>query len=277
MVVAAGARYRRPAIPRLHEFEGRGVWYWASPIEARLCRSEEVVVVGGGNSAGQAAVFLADYAAKIHMLVRGDALAESMSQYLIHRIAAIPNIEVLTRTEITGLSGSPEGQLERVRWRNSRTGEQTEKPIRHVFIFIGADPATQSLRGCGVLLDKGFVRTGGALAPDELAETGRPPMPLELSVYGVFAVGDVRAGSVKRVGGAIGEGAAVVPQLHDFLSGQLVTAPERQSRPAIPGHTERASTDAALRASRPRHRSPTQERIISNVMAADLLRGSPRE
>ena len=137
--------------------------------------------------------------------------------------------------------------------------------------------AINSARRFAVRTRSGFVRTGGALAPDELAETGRPPMPLESSVYGVFAVGDVRAGSVKRVGGAIGEGAAVVPQLHDFLSGQRVTAPERQSRQAIPKHTEPASTDAALRASRPRHRSPTQERIISNVMAADSLRGSPRE
>jgi thioredoxin reductase (NADPH) len=228
VVVASGARYRRPDIPHLHDFEGRGVWYWASPIEARLCRNEEVTVVGGGNSAGQAAVFLRDFAAKVWMLVRGPSLSESMSQYLIDRIAVADNIEVLTKTEITALSGSPEGQLERVWWRNRVTGAETEKPVRNVFIFIGADPVTGWLKDCGVGLDaKGFVRTGAALtAPGIIGESGlRHLLQLEADVANVFAVGDVRAGSVKRVGAAIGEGAAVVAQIHAVLSNASVPAP----------------------------------------------------
>src|SRR5260221_12584271 len=161
VVVATGARYRRLNVPNLRDFEGRGVWYWASAIEARLCRSEEIVLVGGGNSAGQAAVFLRSFAAKIWMLVRGPSLAESMSQYLIDRIKATNNIEVLTQTEIVALYGSPEKQLERVRWRNNVTGEETEKPIRHVFLFIGADPAPTWLKDSGVGLDaKNFIVTG---------------------------------------------------------------------------------------------------------------------
>lgn len=236
VVVASGARYRRPDIPRLREFEGRGVWYWASPIEARLCRNEEVALVGGGNSAGQAAVFLRDFAAKVWILVRGPSLAESMSQYLIDRIAAADNIEVLTETEITDLSGSPQGQLERVRWRNRVTGEEREKPIRNLFIFIGADPATGWLEGCGVSLDaKGFVCTGAALPATGMTERSGPgrPFPLEAEVAHVFAIGDVRAGSVKRVGAAIGEGAAAVAQIHTVLSnasGPPPTATERRAR-----------------------------------------------
>jgi thioredoxin reductase (NADPH) len=211
-VVASGARYRRPAIPNLERFEGRGVWYWVSPIEARLCRQQQVALVGGGNSAGQAAVFLSRFAAKVSILVRGDGLAATMSRYLIDRIEATPNIELLTRTEIVALAGPPGAHLERVRWRRTTTGEETELPIRNVFVFVGADPATQWLQGCGVALDaKGFVRTGSA--------DGQPrPLPLESSVLGVFAVGDVRSESVKRVGAAIGEGAAVVAQLHTVLA-----------------------------------------------------------
>jgi thioredoxin reductase (NADPH) len=221
VIVASGARYRRPAIPHLEEFEGRGIWYWASPIEARMCRQEEVALVGGGNSAGQAAVFLSGYAAKVWMLVRGPGLAATMSRYLIDRIEATPNIELLTNTEIVALSGTPERRLEHVRWRNKVSGEETDKPIRNVFVFVGADPATKWLHGCGVALDShGFVRTGTNVPPDELRlETGfdQPPS-LESNVCGVFAVGDVRAGSVKRVGAAIGEGAAVVAQVHGFLA-----------------------------------------------------------
>jgi thioredoxin reductase (NADPH) len=217
VVVATGARYRRLGVPNLGDFEGRGVWYWASPIEARLCRDEEIVLVGGGNSAGQAAVFLRSFAKKIWMLVRGPSLAESMSQYLIDRIKAIDNIEALTQTEIVALYGSREKQLERVRWRNNVTGGETEKPIRHVFCFIGAEPATGWLRDSGIALDgKNFVLTGSDVPSD-----GRPsnngsgrPLPLETSVRGVFASGDVRSGSVKRVGAAIGEGAVVGAELH---------------------------------------------------------------
>jgi thioredoxin reductase (NADPH) len=222
VVVASGARYRRPDIPHLEEFEGHGVWYWSSPIEARLCKREEIVLVGGGNSAGQAAVFLRDFADKVWMLVRGPSLAESMSRYLIDRIAATENIEVLTETEIVSLSGSTEGQLQRVRWRHKPTGTETEKPIRNVFLMIGADPATGWLQGSGVKLDqRQFIKTGTG---DQAEETGAArnsgrPLPLESSIPGVFAVGDVRSGSVKRVGGAIGEGAAVVAELHTVLSG----------------------------------------------------------
>jgi len=216
VVVATGARYRRLGVPNLSDFEGRGVWYWASPIEARLCRDEEIVLVGGGNSAGQAAVFLRSFAKKIWMLVRGPSLAESMSQYLIDRIKAIDNIEVLTQTEIVALYGSREKQLERVRWRNNVTGEETEKPIRHVFCFIGAEPATSWLRDSGIALDgKNFVLTGSDVPSDARPNTGSGrPLPLETSMRGVFASGDVRSGSVKRVGAAIGEGAVVGAELH---------------------------------------------------------------
>jgi thioredoxin reductase (NADPH) len=228
VVVATGARYRRLDVPNLGDFEGRGVWYWASPIEARLCRDEEIVLVGGGNSAGQAAVFLRSFAAKIWMLVRGPSLAESMSQYLIDRIRGIDNIEVLTRTEIVALYGSREKQLERVRWRNNVTGEETEKPIRHVFLFIGAEPATAWLRESGVALDtKNFVLTGSDVPSGARRSndgSGRP-LPLETGVLGVFAAGDVRSGSVKRVGAAIGEGAVVGAELHAVLANGAAVPP----------------------------------------------------
>jgi thioredoxin reductase (NADPH) len=220
VVIASGARYRRLDVLNLREFEGRGVWYWASPIEARLCRHEEIVLVGGGNSAGQAAVFLRDYAARISLLVRGPSLSESMSQYLIDRIYATSNIEVLTNTEVVALSGSPQGQLDRIRWRNRLSGEEAEKPSRHLFLFIGADPATGWLHGCVSLDAKGFVRTG-ANVPQEIysPNNGAHPLSLQSNIPGVFAVGDVRSGSVKRVGAAIGEGAGVVAQLHSYLAG----------------------------------------------------------
>jgi len=223
VVVATGARYRRLDVPNLCDFEGRGVWYWASPIEARLCRKEEIVIVGGGNSAGQAAVFLRNFAAKVFMLVRGQSLAESMSQYLINRIRAAQNIEVLTRTEIVALYGSPDKQLQRVRWRNNDSGEETEKPIRHVFLFIGAEPATSWLRGSGVALDsKGFILTGSEIPSGDRETANRLDrrLALESNMRGVFAIGDVRAGSVKRVGAAIGEGAAVVASIHTVLTEQ---------------------------------------------------------
>jgi thioredoxin reductase (NADPH) len=223
-VVATGARYRRLNVPNLGDLEGRGVWYWASPIEARLCRNEEIVLVGGGNSAGQAAVFLRSFAAKIWMLVRGPSLVENMSQYLIDRIRAIDKIEVLTHTEIIALYGSREKQLERVRWRNNVTGEETEKPIRHVFLFIGADPATTWLRDSALALDaKNYILTGSD-ARRANNGSGRP-LPLETSVRGVFAAGDVRSGSVKRVGAAIGEGAVVGAELHSVLANGAAASP----------------------------------------------------
>jgi len=212
VVVASGAYYRRPAVERLAAFEGRGVWYWASAVEARLCAGEEVILVGGGNSAGQAAVFLAAHARKVRMMVRGPGLAASMSRYLIDRIAAADNIELLTGTEVVALDGSPDGGLAEVRWRHVQTGAETIDRISNVFLFCGADPATAWLKDCGVTLDgHGFVVTG--------AGNGAGPAPaLQSSIPGVFAVGDVRAGSVKRVGAAIGEGANVVPFLHAFLA-----------------------------------------------------------
>ncbi|HEY0745926.1 MAG TPA: FAD-dependent oxidoreductase [Steroidobacteraceae bacterium] len=227
VVVATGARYRRLSVPNLRDFEGRGVWYWASPIEARLCRSEEIVLVGGGNSAGQAAVFLRSFAEKIWMLVRGPSLAASMSQYLIHRIEAINNIEVLTQTEIVALYGSLEKQLERVRWRNNATGEETEKSTRHLFLFIGADPATAWLRDSGITLDaKNFILTG-MKGRSEIRRSNSEycgPLPMETSIRDVFAIGDVRSGSVKRVGAAIGEGAGAVAELHTVLANATAAA-----------------------------------------------------
>ncbi|HKH02959.1 MAG TPA: FAD-dependent oxidoreductase [Bradyrhizobium sp.] len=213
VVVASGARYRRPEIESLSRFEGRGVWYWASPIEARLCADQEIVLVGGGNSAGQAAVFLSGYARRVHMVIRGGGLGTSMSRYLIERIEATPNIELVFNTEVVGLHGTAVS-LERVRWRSRLSGEESTVDIGNLFLFAGADPATGWLEGCGVLLDRaGFVVTGTQPNPNQ----GRPVPPLQTSVPGVFAVGDVRSGSVKRVGGAIGEGAQVVAALHGFL------------------------------------------------------------
>lgn len=215
VVIASGVRYRRPAVPRLSEFEGRGVWYWASALEAKTCANEEVVLVGGGNSAGQAAVFLAQFATKVYMLIRGPSLVASMSRYLIDRIDAAPNIELRASTELTQLHGSQVGGLTAVSWRDKRTGIEEERSIRHVFLFVGADPETHWLEGCGVALDgHGFVLTGQAAGATEQ----RVPGALESTVPGVFAVGDVRSGSVKRVGGAIGEGAAAVALIHQYLA-----------------------------------------------------------
>jgi thioredoxin reductase (NADPH) len=214
VVVASGARYRRPAVERLADFEGRGVWYWASALEARMCAQSEIVLVGGGNSAGQAAVFLSQHAAKVHMMVRGPGLAASMSRYLIDRIDATPNIELMSHTAITELHGEVSTGLTGVTWHNVRDRITQRCEAHHVFLFVGAEPETEWMAGCGVQLDAhGFVVTGanGAAA-------------LEASVPGVFAVGDVRSGSVKRVGGAIGEGAAAVAQIHKHLSGSTTTA-----------------------------------------------------
>ncbi|MHB8269250.1 FAD-dependent oxidoreductase [Bradyrhizobium sp.] len=214
VVVASGARYRRPEIENLEKFDGRGVWYWASPIEARLCTEQEIVLVGGGNSAGQAAVFLAGHARKVHMVIRGGGLGASMSRYLIERIEATPNIELVFNTEVVGLEAAEDATLERVRLRSRLSGEESTMEIRNLFLFVGADPATGWLDGCGVMVDRGgFVVTGAQCKKGD----GQSVSALETSVPGVFAVGDVRSGSVKRVGGAIGEGAQVVAALHGFL------------------------------------------------------------
>ena len=209
VVIAGGARYRRPEIASLSDFEGTCVHYWASPIESRLCMGQEVVLVGAGNSAGQGVVYLATHAKKVWMLVRGRDLESTMSQYLVQRIRALPNVEILTRTEICGLEGEG-GTLHTVRWRNRDSGEETAHALGHIFLFIGADPNTDWLARSGVRLDdNGFVETG---APGRHA--------LATSRDGVFAIGDVRSGSVKRVAAAVGEGAQVVAALHGFLASE---------------------------------------------------------
>jgi thioredoxin reductase (NADPH) len=208
IVIASGVKYRRPEIPNLDIYESASVHYWASPVEAKLCAGQEVAVVGGGNSAGQAVVYLASKAAKVWVLVRGSGLESSMSKYLINRIAALPNVEVVTQAHVTGLEGR-DGMLGSVHWRQREREER--RPIQHLFLFIGVEPNAAWLVGAGVTLDaQGFVLTG-AKAPE-----GRHP--LETSRRGVFAIGDVRSGSVKRVAAAVGEGAQVVPELQSFLT-----------------------------------------------------------
>jgi thioredoxin reductase (NADPH) len=206
VVIASGARYRRLNVENVAAFEMSSVHFWASPLEAKLCAGQEVVLVGAGNSAGQATVYLASQVAKVWMLVRGPDLASKMSRYLIDRIEGLPNVEVLTRAEITGLEGQ-NGVLEAVRWRHN--GVEARHAVRHVFNFIGADPNTDWLAGSGIALDKkGFITTG---------VDGRAP--LETSEPGVFAIGDVRLGSTKRVAAAVGEGAQVVAAVHAYLAG----------------------------------------------------------
>ncbi|WP_454632987.1 FAD-dependent oxidoreductase [Bradyrhizobium cenepequi] len=214
IVVASGARYRRPEIENLEAFEGRGVWYWASPIEAKLCAGQDVVLVGGGNSAGQAAVFLSGHVRKVYMMIRGGGLGASMSRYLIERIEATPNIELMFNTEIVALEGGEDSALQRVRWKSRLSPEEHTLDVNNVFLFVGADPATGWLEGCGVKVDGGGFVLTGQNGLDGL----RQGQLLETTVPGVFAVGDVRSGSVKRVGGAIGEGAQVVAALHGFLA-----------------------------------------------------------
>jgi thioredoxin reductase (NADPH) len=215
VVVASGAAYRRPPIDNLSNFEGAGVSYWASPVEAKLCEGEEVALVGGGNSAGQAVVFLAPKVKKLHLVVRGEGLEASMSRYLIDRIAALPNVELHTGTEIVGLEGNEKDGLTGAVFRSKTTGETHTCHMRHLFLFIGADPNANWLTHCVAVDDKGFVVTGNGFAE---ASVGRQALPYETSRPGVFAIGDVRAGSTKRVAAAVGEGAAVVPQLHEVLA-----------------------------------------------------------
>jgi thioredoxin reductase (NADPH) len=208
VVLATGVRYRRPDVADLAAFEGSSVHYWASPIELRLCDGQEVVLVGAGNSAGQAAVYLASRVKKVTLLARGASLRSSMSHYLVERILAQPNIEVLTHCEVTKLHGR-DGSLERVTWRNG--ADEITREICHLFLFIGADPNTDWLTDCDLGVDdKGFIRTGAAC--------GSAKHPLETNLPGVFAIGDVRSGSVKRVAAAVGEGAQVVAALHAYLA-----------------------------------------------------------
>ena len=218
VVVATGARYRRPPIPNLSTFEGRGISYWASPVEAKLCEGGEVALVGGGNSAGQAVVFLAPKVRRLHLVVRGSGLEASMSRYLIDRIAALPNVELHTETEVVALEGDEVTGLTAAVFRERATGATHTCPLRHIFLFIGADPNTSWLNRCVTLDNKGFVVTG-ANSTSGASNNHPPVLPLETSRPGVFAIGDVRAGSTKRVASAVGEGAAVVAQIHSVMAG----------------------------------------------------------
>ena len=215
VVVATGARYRRPHIENLSTFEGSGISYWASPVEARLCAGEEVVLVGGGNSAGQAVSFLAPKVKRLHLVIRRDGLAATMSRYLIDRIGSLANVEIHTRTEIDALEGDAGRGLNAVVCRDLDTGQLTRLASHHLFLFIGADPNAEWLDGCVAVDPQGFVVTG---EPAANAAGQAPVLPLETNMPGVFAIGDVRAGSTKRVAAAVGEGAAVVAQIHAYLA-----------------------------------------------------------
>jgi len=220
IIIATGAAYRRPPINNLSKFEGVGVYYGATPMEAQLAKGQEVIIVGGGNAAGQASVFLANTSSKVNVLVRAKSLAQSMSRYLIRRLEDNPNIDLLTETEVVTLEGN--GHLERVSWRRTSTGEVTNRDIRHVFMMTGAVPCTSWLGGCLILDDKGFIKTGPALSREDLDQAkwpvSRNPHLLETSLPGVFAVGDVRGGNLKRVASAVGEGAIAVAFVHQVLS-----------------------------------------------------------
>ncbi len=219
VVIATGARYRKLPIENLERFEGAGVYYGATPIEAQLCRGEEVVVVGGGNSAGQAAVFLAQNSKRVHLLVRAAGLEESMSRYLISRIEDHPAIVLRPRTEVVALEGA--NSLERVTWRDNATGAVTTSEIRHVFSMTGAVPCTEWLQACVALDEDGFIKTGPDLSAADLSAArwplARPPHLLETTLPGVFAVGDVRCGNVKRVASAVGEGSIAITFVHQVL------------------------------------------------------------
>ena len=211
VVIASGAEYRRPSVENLSRFERSGVYYWATPIEARLCRKESVVLMGGGNSAGQAAVFLAGHAEHVHMFIRSATLTRSMSHYLADRVASLANLTLHTRMELTALDGN--ARLERVHYRGAG-GIEGSMTAHHLFVFIGAEPNTGWLDQCAVSLDSsGFILTGA-----DLEEAGASTMPLQTNIEGAFAIGDVRSGSTKRVASAVGEGAAVVAQIHRFLA-----------------------------------------------------------
>jgi thioredoxin reductase (NADPH) len=219
VLIATGAQYRKLPVENLSRFEGAGVYYGATFVEAQLCRGDEVIVVGGGNSAGQAAVFLSQNAKRVYMLVRSNSLAASMSQYLIRRIENSPTIILRLQTDIVAVEGKD--HLDSVYWRNSQTGQTEKHEIRHIFVMTGADPNTPWLDGCIALDDKGFIKTGPDLSADNLSAAGWPltrqPYLLETSLPNVFAVGDVRGGSIKRVASAVGEGSTAISFVHRVL------------------------------------------------------------
>jgi thioredoxin reductase (NADPH) len=220
VVIASGAQYRKPELADLSRFEGAGVYYSATHMEAQICKNEDIAIVGGGNSAGQAAVYLAQTAASVRVLIRGPGLAESMSRYLIQRIEDTPNIELRRRTVVEALEGTR--GLEQMRWRQLDTGETELQRVQHLFLMTGALPNTEWVKGCVVLDDKGFIKAGGELRPDELSEArwplSRAPYLAESSLPGVFVVGDARSGSVKRVASAVGEGSVCVQLIHRVLA-----------------------------------------------------------
>jgi len=219
ILIATGAQYRKLPLKNLSQFEGAGVYYGATFVERQLCSGEEVIVIGGGNSAGQAAVFLAQTTTRVYVLVRSAGLATSMSRYLIRRIEESPNVIVKPHTEIIALEGNL--SLDSVRWRNSQTGQIEKHRIKRIFVMTGADPNTSWLNGCLVLDAKGFIKTGSDLSPENLSATGwslkRQPYLLETSLPGVFAAGDVRGGSIKRVASAVGEGSTVISFVHKII------------------------------------------------------------
>ncbi len=222
VIISSGAQYKKPKLSNLSQFEGQGIYYGATYIESQLCEDEEVIVVGGGNSAGQAAVFLSQTARKVYMLVRSANLSDTMSRYLIRRIEENPNIELHYQTEIVGLEG--DGSLEKVTWLDKATGETSVHDIRHIFVMTGASPRTEWLKGCMAMDETGFILTGrdldaaAHLSPSFVWPLARAPLMLETSLPGVFAVGDVRSGNVKRVASAVGEGSIAINLVHRALA-----------------------------------------------------------
>jgi thioredoxin reductase (NADPH) len=219
LIIASGAEYRKLSVRDAVRFEGAGIYYSATPMERKLCHDEDVIVVGGGNSAGQAAVFLAEKARHVHVLIRATGLAESMSRYLIRRIEDHPRITLHTRAQVAAVEG--DRHLEKVTWQEAETGQSTPMPIRHLFVMAGAVPNTKWLGGCVALDDKGFIKTGGDLSQEDLVAArwplGRPPHLLETCLPGVFAIGDVRSGNLKRVASAVGEGSIAIALTHRVL------------------------------------------------------------
>jgi thioredoxin reductase (NADPH) len=227
VIIATGAQYRKLPLENLAQFEGNGIYYGATFVEAQLCQGEEVIVVGGGNSAGQAAIFLSQIASHVHILIRGAHLEDTMSNYLVRRIAQSPAITLHSRTEIVQLEGN--GHLGSIRWRNNQSSAEEQHAIRHAFLMTGASPNTAWLNGCVALDDKDFIRTGVDLDAHALQAANWPlaraPLLFETSLPGVFAVGDVRSNNVKRVASAVGEGSIAISLVHKVLQEQA-TAPQ---------------------------------------------------